>query len=62
MTFAQEIRIESDVYKRQLSSRSFRRIDIKIAAFFASIGAVVIVNQSMIYINNTVLQIDITPS
>ena len=45
-----------------LSSRSFRRIDIEVAAFFASIGAVVIVNQSMIYINNTVLQIDITPS
>ena len=31
-----------------LSSRSFRRIDIEVAAFFASIGAVVIVNQSMI--------------
>ena len=44
------------------SSRSFRRIDIKVATFFTTISTVVIVNQSMIYINNIVLQIDITPS
>ena len=44
------------------SSRSFRRIYIKVATFFTTISTVVIVNQSMIYINNIVLQIDITPS
>ena len=44
------------------SSRSFRRIDIKVATFFTTISTVVIVNQSMIYINNTILQINITPS